>query len=563
MKRIQPTPHFPPGQSRAKTNPWRLLGLARPVLQAVLLGTALTLSLLAELRPVHMGGLLALGTASFLAGVARGRSPHFQGKAAFYLASAGTVASLLGLVSSFEGPELFDAYIWIVAACAAGTAALNHRGGEGRRWLRLACVWLFTGTGLWLAGAYLRDEPGPFYGNWCVVLAGLSLLARVARMPDWARLAIHTLILLMVALPLTNLGIARVESENRSNRGASTPAAPVHPSTLSNEEWEKWWSQYMDQWAKFGEILCVPDPKGVLPFLLKPGGEMVFGNCPIKLNRFGFRDREFATDKDGAYRIVCLGESTTFGATLETNDVPWPRLLERAIQERLKPKRRVEVINAGVPGYHLLNNLELLRRDILPLKPDMIVSYHGFNGFKLLGAVLPSKAGVGVAPARKNRPIHLLANVEYRLRLWLHHRRKVIETMLPPAEVPLPLETPYAQAYRELIAICRARRIELLLCDYSMAMNKRNPTARSEFYRTAFPPSARLAQANSVHTLIVRELARLHPETHYVETHGNLDGDADKFLDLIHLRQPGRQQLAEHVFAGVSNVLFNAGLSGR
>jgi hypothetical protein len=55
--------------------------------------------------------------------------------------------------------------------------------------------------------------------------------------------------------------------------------------------------------------------------------------------------------------------------------------------------------------------------------------------------------------------------------------------------------------------------------------------------------------------MIVRQLAQQHPEVHFVDTHPNLDGDHDKFIDLMHLTQEGRRQLAETMFAGIKELL--------
>ena len=40
-----------------------------------------------------------------------------------------------------------------------------------------------------------------------------------------------------------------------------------------------------------------------------------------------------------------------------------------------------------------------------------------------------------------------------------------------------------------------------------------------------------------------------------MDTHPNLDGDHDKFIDLMHFTQAGRQQLAETMFAGIRDLL--------
>ena len=114
-------------------------------------------------------------------------------------------------------------------------------------------------------------------------------------------------------------------------------------------------------------------------------------NAPIRINRLGFPGGpSWLTPKGDVYRIVALGASTTFGITLNSDDRPWPELLQEVITERLKPARKVEVVNAGVPGYRLEFNVHRLAPDILPLKPDLIICYHGINGFGQLDPSIPS-----------------------------------------------------------------------------------------------------------------------------------------------------------------------------
>ncbi len=105
----------------------------------------------------------------------------------------------------------------------------------------------------------------------------------------------------------------------------------------------------------------------------------------IRINAAGFRGPEIAPDKDGRFRIVALGESQTFGPTLRDGEKPWPELLQDLFDRRASCGRPVEVVNAGTEAYTLEDNLERLRRDVLPLKPDLIVSTHGMNGLLALG----------------------------------------------------------------------------------------------------------------------------------------------------------------------------------
>lgn len=113
------------------------------------------------------------------------------------------------------------------------------------------------------------------------------------------------------------------------------------------------------------------NPKHTFPF---PSSE--------KINSKGFRDREFEIKKgEGICRIICLGDSVTFGAP--DNKVK----IEQVYSERLEallnlsfPERRFEVINAGVPGYSSYQGLlylkELLRKGY---KPDLVTVLFGYD----------------------------------------------------------------------------------------------------------------------------------------------------------------------------------------
>ena len=104
----------------------------------------------------------------------------------------------------------------------------------------------------------------------------------------------------------------------------------------------------------------------------------------IRINSAGFRGPEIASEKGDRFRIVALGESQTFGPTLRDGEKPWPEQLQDLF-DRASCSRPIEVVNAGTEAYTLEDNLERMRRDILPLKPDLILSTHGMNGLLALG----------------------------------------------------------------------------------------------------------------------------------------------------------------------------------
>ncbi len=72
------------------------------------------------------------------------------------------------------------------------------------------------------------------------------------------------------------------------------------------------------------------------------------------------------------YKIAVLGESTTDAGLYPFKT--WTEFLYECW-----PDRAVTVYNAGVAGYNSAQQLIKLIRDILPLKPDMLIVYGGYN----------------------------------------------------------------------------------------------------------------------------------------------------------------------------------------
>jgi lysophospholipase L1-like esterase len=93
----------------------------------------------------------------------------------------------------------------------------------------------------------------------------------------------------------------------------------------------------------------------------------------------GFRGsgiRNDAAAKD-AYRVLCIGDSVTFGFNADQGD-SYPAQLAGFLRAR-DSNRDIEVINAGVPGWTWLQGLRFLERRGLALEPDLVVMSHGVN----------------------------------------------------------------------------------------------------------------------------------------------------------------------------------------
>lgn len=104
----------------------------------------------------------------------------------------------------------------------------------------------------------------------------------------------------------------------------------------------------------------------------------------ISLNSEGFRDAEFPTTKSrSSVRIICLGDSWTFGANVGQRQAYPQRLKAQLTQEF--PGATFEVLNLGVLGYSSYQGLELLKRRAVHLQPDLVVIGFAMNDASVAG----------------------------------------------------------------------------------------------------------------------------------------------------------------------------------
>jgi lysophospholipase L1-like esterase len=317
-----------------------------------------------------------------------------------------------------------------------------------------------------------------------------------------------------------------------------------------------WWSYFSSGFTRAAQGgLFEPMPGRHPPLRLRPGARVAFLDCPISINSRGFRGREIAVPKGAAYRIVCLGESTTFGMTFRKDDRPWPEVLEQMINDRLKPSRPVEVVNAGVPAADLSQNVARLLPDILPLRPDMIISYHGYNGFRMIDSSLPPSNGPPLPPYPR-RVLRLEADLEYRLKVRSFLRQYLPGAPRDASSSTPPLQTQYADCYRQLIAFTQSNHIRLALANFCMAIDETSDQKVINFY-TEFGSGILCARThvNAIHSQIVRQLAEQNPGVCFIDTHPGLETELGKYVDIVHFTQEGRQQLAENIFAAIRQQL--------
>ena len=104
------------------------------------------------------------------------------------------------------------------------------------------------------------------------------------------------------------------------------------------------------------------------------GGRTVLVDCSISTNDLGFRGPP-VRDKGDRFRILAIGDSTTFGLGVQQME-SWPSQLQQILDPGAD---NIEVINAGVPGYSSVQGLRFLEKRGLALHPDLVIATFGTN----------------------------------------------------------------------------------------------------------------------------------------------------------------------------------------
>ncbi|HET8646576.1 MAG TPA: SGNH/GDSL hydrolase family protein, partial [Vicinamibacteria bacterium] len=169
--------------------------------------------------------------------------------------------------------------------------------------------------------------------------------------------------------------------------------------------------------------------------LLGAGGPRPTGYAPVNTNRramrpqnsHGYRDRERVTAKPaGVHRVVSLGDSFAWGASVEFEDA-YPQRLERGlVRRRGEPW---EVVSLALPGMNTVDQAAQLADEGMAYGPDVVVLGFVLNDSEDAQAAETRRAEDWLR-ARQERPglldrSALVRLVGGRVRATLENRRRI------------------------------------------------------------------------------------------------------------------------------------------
>jgi lysophospholipase L1-like esterase len=264
----------------------------------------------------------------------------------------------------------------------------------------------------------------------------------------------------------------------------------------------------------------------------------VWNQTLVSTNDDGLRHPgPIAVKATGRKRIVCLGDSVTFGfrvpfATAEQpkparEGQPYPRVLE----ERLRAAGQdVDVVAMAVPGYSSHQGLAWARRDLNRLDPDLVVIAFGWNDASAMPAADHEAMPMGAAHA-KARAFLLRSQAALHIMKALRSHDPV--KGLPPTLVARVPHERYVANVRGIVGeAARVGAGSLVL----------GPVYRDD--KTVPDEAARVAANRRALAAAMRA-----DGTPYIEvavlTESGAPGNSELFVEHIHPNEAGHRHLAE------------------
>ncbi|HET8644842.1 MAG TPA: SGNH/GDSL hydrolase family protein, partial [Vicinamibacteria bacterium] len=273
---------------------------------------------------------------------------------------------------------------------------------------------------------------------------------------------------------------------------------------------------------------------------LKPGlREVIWDQTPVTTNAQGLRyDRDLGPKRPGGVRVLCAGDSVTFGFRVplvflkrpgERHPAwrPYPARLEAALRAA-NPGREIEVVPLAVPGYSTHQGLAWLRRDLGRYDPDLVVLLFGWNDISLRGRADAEAMSTAAAQVAARQ---LLSRSQLLMRAWRWARAGRAAPAAGPV-VPRVSVQEFVANHVRMAGLARAHGAEVVVLGPVFRDSAEHPgeAERMGAYRTA------LRDAMAAHSLPYLEVPEL--------TEAGWPGNEALFLEHIHPNHAGHRVLA-------------------
>jgi lysophospholipase L1-like esterase len=192
----------------------------------------------------------------------------------------------------------------------------------------------------------------------------------------------------------------------------------------------------MEMW-KYATQLKQPVADPLLSFAHVPNRSAFLMGAAVSINSHGLRDREYSLSKPpDVYRIVLLGDSTTFGWGVTTERTV-AKILEAELNRIQVPGySRFEVLNAGVGNYNTVQEVTHYLTYDRDFHPDLVILQYFINDAE----PVPKERSSGLLLGRSYLVAYAISRFDAMMRLtgvrpsWKQYYAGLYEDGLPGIE---------------------------------------------------------------------------------------------------------------------------------
>lgn len=278
-----------------------------------------------------------------------------------------------------------------------------------------------------------------------------------------------------------------------------------------------------------------------------------FQNNLYQTNSLGFRNEEFPTKfEDQYYKILAIGESTTFGWQVNNNNTYPAQLMQLATKKQVQIEgKNLYFVNAGIPSYTSSQARVYLEEILLKgqLKPDMVLLNIMWND-------------IWYSSVKNWHPDILIYQKPPAVLTWLLEYSRLAHLIImgmPSEEKLTDIENPRAlQKYKEnlqaMIALAQQYNIKLAFVEPPIDADHMPEQGLNEFqirYHKPFFIEQAKKYRSTMQTVASDEK---HPVLNH---HLSLDNLHQKslFLDLLHPTEEGNAIMARNIYTPLINYI--------
>ncbi|MGD2085916.1 MAG: SGNH/GDSL hydrolase family protein [Candidatus Aminicenantes bacterium] len=128
-----------------------------------------------------------------------------------------------------------------------------------------------------------------------------------------------------------------------------------------------------------------------LVYELRPNSDLKLEKrgVEIKINAFGFRDKNYHLNKGDKKRIIFIGDSLTYGWSINLHET-----YHKQLEEMLHAKDyNTDVMGMGIVGYNTVQEYHLIKEKGVKFNPDIIVLQMCCNDFRRTLGIKKEKKG--------------------------------------------------------------------------------------------------------------------------------------------------------------------------